>query len=189
MTLDGWGEIDGTSFSDITNAGDVCFVVPGASSPNKVILLDGASEIDGIPFNQITTAGQFINGVVSSPSDVNLVDNQVATIATLSTTPGVATCDVTVEFRDSTAIALTYYCPLMIYIAKPSGALDAPVTSISFVSGFGAELVPGQFAYGSCDTDGTLDLQIAAAPGSYQLAFVLPNGRVQITDPLVVTGP
>lgn len=127
--------------------------------------------------------------VSASAAELNLNDNQPASVSFDTLTGGVGTITLAATVKDAAGTAMANATALHIYVSSVATGIgySAP-TTITETNGVVAGAA-GSLEIYHCTTDATgqLDCTINIGAGTYYVVFVMPNGSLQISGSVVVT--
>lgn len=118
-------------------------------------------------------------GAVSGIGTIGSIDT--------ATTPASGSCEVQFTLNDAAGDALAAIQAGLGYLSDDAGVLVAAGTSVATATnGSISTLITGQVFMWVSKADGTLGVTLTAPAASYYISLVLPNGKILVSDEIVV---
>lgn len=126
-------------------------------------------------------------GVTSTAAELNLADNQVASVSWAVTAGASNICIMTGTIKDAAGATIAAVRNLLVYISEAATGIgvtaDSYSTGAAITDGTGAELVAEKVFLVQTGVDGVFAISItdAAKPADQYGVAVLPNGSMSIS--------
>jgi hypothetical protein len=202
------GEFQIDSFTMSASAAELNFLdgaLAGTQVASKAVVADANINIGVVKATalhigasgaetQVTSTAAELNildGVTSNKDELNLVDNQVGSVA-FTPAGGVGSGTIQCTFSDAAAVQMATASSFKFWFSSVSTGLDFLPVTTSVVTSKGAVDKAGGVAgsdvfHGITDAAGEFDITVTAAADDYYMVVQLPSGKLQIAGVLTLT--
>ena len=127
-----------------------------------------------------------VAGKLLDLTELSSLDGQPVSLAT-ATTPATGTCAVQFTLKDSKGVAITYAYSTIMYASNSTGLATGAVTSCAVLTNGMVIPLSATLAWQvTTSAAGLLGVTLTASAGTYYLAMRLPNGKLLVSDAIVV---
>lgn len=150
------------------------------------VVSGGALKIAGSAITSDAAELNKLDGVTTTTAELNTLADEITQMTTTGV-PASGTNGVQFVFKNAAGAAVGSRRGMLMILTDVNGDVVTAGTSVAaLVNGKVVTLVIGQVALVECSAAGLLGVTLTHAAGTYYLTFVLPNGKLLTSSPLVV---